>query len=535
MRCKEIRPVRRRDVMRESLEFGHDFQGLQGEVGLSPSISPNRLPLREPYGEGQFGRVTWEPGPAVAQLLVSLQHIEHELLLFAAFWFVLGLVDELAVDLAWLWLKLTGRVQTGRLSREAVGAPLSGDIAVFIPAWQEAQVIAVTVAHMLEVWPQAGLRLYVGCYRNDVATLVEAMAGTAGDPRVRLVIHARHGPTTKADCLNRLHQAMLDDEVRSGRRIRGIVLHDAEDMVHPAALPVIDRALSRYHMVQLPVRPEPQRGSRLVAGHYCDEFIEAHAKSMVVRDALGAGIPAAGVGCGVSRAALGELAALRRAEGDAGPFAADCLTEDYELGMILSYGPNGEWRGRGSRFLRLRDADGALVATRAYFPARLPEAVRQKTRWIHGIALQGWERLGWSGGGVDVWMALRDRRGPLIALVLAAGYALVVVEGLLAIGAWFGLVQPVTADPALRTMLLFGLMGCLWRMAMRFAFTAREYGWLEGLLGIVRIPIGNVVAIMAGRRALVAYIRTLAGGKVTWDKTRHSLHPARNIGTGLQS
>ena len=521
--------------MPNSLDFGHDFQGLQGEVALPPLAWLHRLTLQEPFEERQVWGVTWGPEPVVAQLFVSLQHIEHELLLFAAFWFVLGLVDELAVDLAWFWLKLTGRARTGRLAAGTAGAPLSGEIAVFIPAWQEAQVIAVTVSHMLAAWPQAGLRLYVGCYRNDVATLAAAMAGTAGDDRVRLVIHTRQGPTTKADCLNRLHQAMLDDEMRTGLRFRGVVLHDAEDMVHPAALPVIDRALARYHMVQLPVRPEPQAGSRLVAGHYCDEFIEAHAKSMVVRDALGAGIPAAGVGCGVSRAALGELAALRRSEGEDGPLAAECLTEDYELGMILSHGPNGEWRGRGSRFLRLRDADGQLVATRSYFPEFLPDAVRQKTRWIHGIALQGWERLGWSGSGVDVWMALRDRRGPLIALVLAVGYALVVVEALLAIGAWTGMIRPVPVDPALRSMLILGLICCLWRMGLRFAFTAREYGWVEGLLGVVRIPIGNIVAIMDGRRALTAYVRVLAGGTVSWDKTRHSLHPARNIGTGLGS
>jgi adsorption protein B len=51
-------------------------------------------------------------------------------------------------------------------------------------------------------------------------------------------------------------------------------------------------------------------------------------------------------------------------------------------------------------------------------------AVRQKTRWIHGIALQSWDRMGWMGRPVDVWMALRDRRGPLVALVLGAAYAL---------------------------------------------------------------------------------------------------------------
>ncbi len=41
--------------------------------------------------------------------LGALQLVEHELLVFAAFWFAVGLVDEIAVDLAWLWLQITGR------------------------------------------------------------------------------------------------------------------------------------------------------------------------------------------------------------------------------------------------------------------------------------------------------------------------------------------------------------------------------------------------------------------------------------------
>jgi adsorption protein B len=78
------------------------------------------------------------------------------------------------------------------------------------------------------------------------------------------------------------------------------VLHDAEDMVDPAALGLLDRALDEADFVQLPVLPEPQRSSRLVGSHYCEEFAEAHGKLMVVRGALSAGLPAAGVGCAFS-------------------------------------------------------------------------------------------------------------------------------------------------------------------------------------------------------------------------------------------
>jgi adsorption protein B len=44
------------------------------------------------------------------------------------------------------------------------------------------------------------------------------------DPRLRLVIHDRPGPTTKADCLNRVYAAMCADEARSGQHFHGIVL-----------------------------------------------------------------------------------------------------------------------------------------------------------------------------------------------------------------------------------------------------------------------------------------------------------------------
>lgn len=260
------------------------------------------------------------------QLLRLLQVAEHELLLFAAFWFILGAIDELAIDIAWLWLRLTRRLLPARRIAPDVraDADLSGPLAVLVPAWQEAGVIGVMIAHTLRAWPQPSLRLYVGCYRNDPETIAAAVAGSHGDARLRLVIHDRPGPTTKADCLNRLYAALCEDEARGDFAFAGIILHDAEDMVHPAALTVMDRALRDVEFVQLPVRPEPQRASPWVAGHYTDEFTEAHAKSLVVRDLLGAALPAAGVGCGFARATLARLAELRRGAGQDGPFAAEC-------------------------------------------------------------------------------------------------------------------------------------------------------------------------------------------------------------------
>ncbi len=455
-----------------------------------------------------------------SQLLHWLLVGEHELLLFAAFWFIVSAIDELAIDFVWLCLRINGHARTERLPAGLADSPLLGQTAVFVAAWHEDQVIGAMISHALKAWAQRNFTLYIGCYCNDPATVSAAMAAMGSDLRVRLVIHGQPGPTTKADCLNRIYAAMCSDEERSGRSFRNIIMHDAEDMVHPAALAVMDRALVEVDFVQLPVRPEPQAKSRWIAGHYSDEFTEAHAKTMVVRDALNAAIPAAGVGCGFSRSALAELANLRMAAGETGPFASDCLTEDYELGLLIAR------NGRRSRFLRMRDHNGDLIATRSYFPATLETSVRQKARWIHGIALQGWERLGWKGRPVEIWMAVRDRRGPMTAVVLAAAYLLLATTGVLGIARLAGWDDGLAPSPLLRALILLSFASLAWRIAFRFIFTAREYGALEGLQAILRIPVANVISIMAGRRALMAYIGTLRGAEVSWDKTAHGIHPS---------
>lgn len=438
---------------------------------------------------------------------------EHELLLFAAVFFAFGVIDELAVDIAYIWLRLTGRGTTAYIDeKELPSRTLTGPAAVFIPTWQESAVIGPTIAHLLTAWPQDSLRLYVGCYRNDTHTLASALVAARGDCRVRLVVHGRDGPTSKADCLNRLYRALCQDEARSGVQMRMVLLHDAEDMVDPAALALLDSAISDAEFVQLPVMALPQSNSRLIGSHYSDEFAEAHGKTLVVRDALGAAVPGAGVGCAIARAILVKIGSE--------PFARDSLTEDYELGLAISS------LGGRSRFLRCRAQCGRLIATRAFFPARLDVAVRQKTRWMHGIALQSWDRLGWSGSGVNLWMQLRDRRGPLAAILLAVAYVLVVTVVFTWAGTKLGILEPVPFSPMLKLLLVVNFLGFIWRALARARFTGREYGWREGLLAIPRTFVSNIIGIMAGRRALVAYIRTLRGAPMVWDKTDHRDHPA---------
>lgn len=447
-----------------------------------------------------------------------LQLVQHELLLFAGVFFAIGAIDELAVDFAYFWLRITGRARDRIVDeRQLDSSPLSGHAAVFIPAWQEAGVIGATIAHALAAWPQDQVTVYVGCYPNDSDTIAAAAAAAAEDRRVRIVVHDVAGPTNKPDCLNRIYRALREDERGRGENARMVVLHDAEDMVDPAALALLDRALWDSDFVQLPVLALPQRNSRWIGSHYADEFAESHGKAMVVRDALGGGVPGAGVGCAVARDFLRRL----DAHGDgSGPFASQSLTEDYELGLrIAALG------GRG-RFLRARTRDGRLIATRAYFPADLVGAVRQKARWMHGIALQGWDRLGWSGTPAQRWMQLRDRRGPLAAIVLSCAYLFLILGAVGWVGISLGLADAVPPSPTLTALLLFNLACFLWRALLRFHFTRREYGVVEAMLSAPRLVFANIVAIMAGRRALASYLGSFFGKAVIWDKTEHRHHPA---------
>lgn len=446
--------------------------------------------------------------------------IQYELLLFAGVFFLIGAVDDFAVDLSWLWLKVTGRARTAIVDRQELQMkPLGQPVAVFIPAWQEAEVLPATIRHLLGVWTQDNLRVYLGIYRNDPETLGAAIAAAKGDRRLRVVIHDCLGPSTKADCLNRLYEAMSDDERRSQLRFSAVLFHDAEDMVDPAGLGLLDWAMNEgADFAQLPVEPLPQASREWLGSHYCEEFAEAHGKAMVVRSAVGAALPAAGVGCAMARDALDRMAEDRR---DGVPFDPGSLTEDYELGLTIAA------QGGRCRFVRARGEDDQLVATRAFFPSSLNEIVRQKTRWVHGIALQGWDRTGWAGGFAETWMRARDRRGPLTALTLALGYVLLLLTLITSIAAAFGVNEPIALTPLMFGLIMANLGFFAWRVAWRFLFTARNYGIAEGVFAVLRLPVTNIIAIMAGRRAVFAYWRTFFGKGIVWDKTAHTRHPAK--------
>ncbi|MEE8611598.1 MAG: glycosyltransferase [Sphingomonas aquatilis] len=134
-----------------------------------------------------------------------------ESMLFAAAGLLIGGLDDLIVDLCFLVRRGMGRgAIPAHLDR--LPAPTdSGCLAIFVAAWDEQAVIGQMLATAVARIDHPDYRLYVGVYPNDPGTIAAARAVAATDPRIRVIVGPRNGPTTKADCLNSLWRALVAD------------------------------------------------------------------------------------------------------------------------------------------------------------------------------------------------------------------------------------------------------------------------------------------------------------------------------------
>jgi adsorption protein B len=118
---------------------------------------------------------------------------------------------------------------------------------------------------------------------------------------------------------------------------------------------------------------------------------------------------------------------------------------------------------------------------------------------------------------------MRDRRGPLAAVLLLSAYGAALLWSQLWLAEALGAPVKARLDPGLVTLLTVNGWSLLWRVLMRAWFTASAYGWRQGLLSIPRLIVGNLIAMLAAARAVSLH---LGGGARRWDKTRHTF-PAR--------
>jgi len=448
----------------------------------------------------------------LSEVLSFLETSFRELALFAGVGIFLGSLSEILLDLVALWV----RVSDSRLTARSQGTPVAleadeiGPFAVFIPAWKEADVIGQMLDAALLSYTGDDVHMFVGCYPNDPDT-ISVVRKREGE-KITLVMVDRDGGTTKAHCLNNVYRALLTFEQASRRKFAGIILHDAEDVISADEVNVFRRRATAFAMIQLPVYPLRNPASLWISGHYCDEFAEAHGKTMIARQAIGAALPSAGVGCMFRRDVIEALATIHGGE----PFSEDSLTEDYELGLRLRD------LGFNSAFIVEPNASlPGFVCTQAYFPHQLASSVKQKARWMAGIGLEGWMRLGWGEGWPEVWMRARDRRGLVSAVILIAAYlALLIVLLLWLLQGLSG--RPFSAPQGLLGVLLWvNLAMAIWRLAVRSFCTWSYYGRREAIFSVPRVFVSNFIGILAALAAVRLHLSAQRSGQVRWEKTTH--------------
>ena len=233
---------------------------------------------------------------------------------------------------------------------------------------------------------------------------------------------------------------------------------------------------------------------------------------MTVRAALGGFVPICGVGTGYRRDALERLA---RASSNR-LFEPEALTEDYENGLRLFR------LGCSQAFVPISKSSSGgrdFVVTREFFPGSWGAALRQRTRWVTGIALQGWQRFGWSGRPMEVYWLWRDRKG-LIANPLSLAANLVFAYGL-ATAMWMR-VSPGQARLAAATLALQ-----IVRIVVRVLCVGRIYGFVFALGVPVRAVYANALNTAATAQAVARYTwARVHGHPLKWLKTEHA-YPAR--------
>ena len=452
-------------------------------------------------------------------------------------------LDDLVIDVIY-WVRRAWRAVTvysahDRLDYRELYTPAEQPLAILVPAWHETGVIGKMAELAATTLDYENYHIFVGTYPNDQETQNDVDQVCARFRNVHKVVCARPGPTSKADCLNNVLDAILQFESRASLQFAGFILHDAEDVISAMELRLFNYLVDRKDLIQLPVYPFERSWYDFTSAHYMDEFAELHGKDILVREAVAGQVPSAGVGTCFSRRAVIALLA----DGDGIAFDIQSLTEDYDIGFRL--------RAKGMKeiFVRFPVAAGSaitdrparrfgktavgqsareasVVCVREYFPNTLDAAIRQKSRWIIGIVYQGFKTHRWTKDAALNYFLWRDRKGGLTnfvsfmaSLVFMQLIMLWVYETLVPDSYQF--LSIFEGGRWLTVLLVVNLVLMTNRIAQRVFFVSGYYGLAEGLVSIPRLFWGNFINFMANCRAITQIVRQGDAHRVAWEKTTH--------------
>jgi adsorption protein B len=151
-------------------------------------------------------------------------------------------------------------------------------------------------------------------------------------------------------------------------------------------------------------------------------------------------------------------------------------------------------------------------------------AVRQRSRWVAGIALQGWQHHGWRLPGRQRYWLWRDRKG-LIGSLLSPVTNLIT---LYVVAAWIaGHPNPMDrVPPAIGWMCAVVAAMAGLQMAVRAHCCSRVYGCRIAALVPLRALWANQVNGLATAAALFQFVKArLRRRDLVWRKTDH-VYPA---------
>lgn len=458
--------------------------------------------------------------------------------IFVAVIIAISSIDDLFIDIAYwsrrIWRSIFIYKKHAFLSVEALHTCKEKPFAIMVPAWHEIGVIGNMARLASETIDYENYAIFVGTYPNDLDTQREVDAVCAVYPHVHKVVCARPGPTSKADCLNNVVEAILLFERRCNIQFSGFILHDSEDVISDLELRLFNYLVDRKDLIQIPVYPFERQWYNFTSMSYMDEFAEVHGKDVVVREALAGQVPSAGVGTCFSRRAMVEL--LK--SGDGIPFDTQSLTEDYDIGFRLKEKglkeifvrfpatTKSSKDSKESRLFGMGYRASQTLCVREYFPSTLSTAIRQKSRWIIGIVFQGYKTHGWSKSWILNYFLWRDRKGVIANFASFAATLIMLQVSVLWVYQtyWpdsYNFLSVFSDNPFLVSILWLNLFLFANRILQRIYFVTIYYGIFQGLLSIPRMAWGNYINFMANCRAIKQIIREGDPHRVAWDKTTH--------------